>query len=206
MKLNNCNQSVISGKTPTVVGIGEALWDVLPDGKKVGGAPANFAYHVSQFRIDSCAVSALGKDRLGEELAERFEERGLNTIMPAVDYPTGTVIVEVDQLGIHSYNIKQNVAWDNIPFTPELEQLARHTFAVSFGSLAQRNIVSRETINAFLDAMPQEGTLKIFDINLRQGFYTPEIICNSIKKCNILKINHPSRVTAGENLTIRKKT
>lgn len=86
MKLNNCNQSVIYGKTPTVVGIGEALWDVLPDGKKVGGAPANFAYHVSQFGIYSCAVSALGKDKLGEELAERFEERGLNTIMPAVDY------------------------------------------------------------------------------------------------------------------------
>lgn len=172
-----------------VVGIGEALWDVLPDGKKVGGAPANFAYHVSQFGIDSCAASAIGNDRLGDELNTTLEERGLKTLMPSVAYPTGTVIVEVDQLGIPSYDIKENVAWDNIPFTPELESLARRTRAVAFGSLSQRNIVSRSTINAFLDAMPDEDTLKIFDINLRQGFYTPEIICNSIEKCNILKIN-----------------
>lgn len=123
MKLNNCNQSVISGKTPTVVGIGEALWDVLPDGKKVGGAPANFAYHVSQFGIDSCAVSALGKDRLGEELAERFEERGLNTIMPAVDYPTGTVIVEVDQLGIPSYSIKHYRMAVDMEHSPDMRAL-----------------------------------------------------------------------------------
>lgn len=189
MKINKSIKSITSRKAGTVVGIGEALWDVLPDGKKVGGAPANFAYHVSQFGIDSCAASALGKDKSGEELAEAFAGRGLHTLMPEVDYPTGTVIVEVDQLGLPSYDIKQNVAWDNIPFTRELEELASHTCAVSFGSLAQRNIVSRETINAFLDAMPPEGSLKIFDINLRQGFYTPEIICNSMNKCNILKIN-----------------
>lgn len=173
-----------------VVGIGEALWDVLPDGKKIGGAPANFAYHVSQLGLPGMAVSAIGHDRLGEELTEKFEERKLRTSMAVVDYPTGTVLVEVDELGIPSYDIKQNVAWDNIPFTPELEAIAAKTVAVSFGSLAQRNVVSRETIHKFLDAMPDDKeTLKIFDINLRQGFYTPELIEKSMEKCNVLKIN-----------------
>ncbi|MBD5210923.1 MAG: carbohydrate kinase [Bacteroidales bacterium] len=173
-----------------VVGIGEALWDVLPDGKKIGGAPANFAYHVSQLGLPGIAVSAIGHDRLGEELKGQFDKRGLTTQLPAVDYPTGTVLVEVDELGIPSYDIKENVAWDNIPFTPELEQLAARTRAVSFGSLAQRNVVSRDTIHKFLDAMPSDNdTLKIFDINLRQGFYTPELIEESLERCNILKIN-----------------
>lgn len=177
-------------KERVVVGIGEALWDVLPDGKKIGGAPANFAYHVSQFGLPGIAVSAVGHDRLGEELTDRFAERGLRTDMPEVDYPTGTVLVEVDAMGVPSYDIKQNVAWDNIPFTPELEKLAKRTRAVSFGSLAQRNVVSRETIHKFLDAMPDDkDTLKIFDINLRQGFYTPELIEKSMEKCNVLKIN-----------------
>ena len=177
-------------KERVVVGIGEALWDVLPDGKKIGGAPANFAYHVSQFGLPGIAVSAVGHDRLGEELTGKFAERGLRTDMPEVDYPTGTVLVEVDEMGIPSYDIKQNVAWDNIPFTPELEKLAKRTCAVSFGSLAQRNVVSRETIHKFLDAMPDDkDTLKIFDINLRQGFYTPELIEKSMEKCNVLKIN-----------------
>lgn len=177
-------------KERVVVGIGEALWDVLPEGKKIGGAPANFAYHVSQFGLPGIAVSAVGHDRLGEELTGKFAERGLRTDMPEVDYPTGTVLVEVDEMGVPSYDIKQNVAWDNIPFTPELEKLAKRTRAVSFGSLAQRNVVSRETIHKFLDAMPDDkDTLKIFDINLRQGFYTPELIEKSMEKCNVLKIN-----------------
>lgn len=177
-------------KERVVVGIGEALWDVLPDGKKIGGAPANFAYHVSQFGLPGIAVSAVGHDRLGEELTGKFAERGLRTDMPEVDYPTGTVLVEVDEMGVPSYDIKQNVAWDNIPFTPELEKLAKRTRAVSFGSLAQRNVVSRETIHKFLDTMPDDkNTLKIFDINLRQGFYTPELIEKSMEKCNVLKIN-----------------
>lgn len=172
-----------------VVGIGEALWDVLPDGKKVGGAPANFAYHVSQFGLPSCTISAIGRDKLGAELMEQFADRGLTTQIPEVDYPTGTVIVELDEQGVPSYDIKQNVAWDNIPWSKELETVARHTRAVSFGSLAQRNVVSRETIARFLDAMPDKDTYKIFDINLRQGFYTPEVITRSMEQCNILKIN-----------------
>lgn len=179
-----------------IVGMGEALWDVLPEGKKIGGAPANFAYHVSQFGFDSRVVSAVGDDKLGNEILENFQTKGLNMRIEKVPYPTGTVQVELDDAGVPCYDIKENVAWDNIPFTPQLEALAKETRAVCFGSLAQRSVVSRETINAFLDAMPDgEGQYKIFDVNLRQSFYTKEILCKSMRQCNILKINDEELVT-----------
>lgn len=179
-----------------VVGIGEALWDILPEGKKLGGAPANFAYHVSQFGLQSRVVSAIGDDRLGNEILENFQDKGLQTLIEKVAYPTGTVQVELDAVGVPCYDIKENVAWDNIPFTDKLKQLAGKTCAVCYGSLAQRNVVSRETINAFLDAMPGgKGQYKVFDINLRQGFYTREILCSSMERCNILKINDEELVT-----------
>lgn len=179
-----------------VVGIGEALWDILPEGKKLGGAPANFAYHVSQFGLQSRVVSAIGNDRLGNEILENFQDKGLHSLIEKVAYPTGTVQVELDAVGVPCYDIKENVAWDNIPFTDKLKQLAGKTCAVCYGSLAQRNVVSRETINAFLDAMPGgKGQYKVFDINLRQGFYTREILCSSMERCNILKINDEELVT-----------
>lgn len=179
-----------------VVGIGEALWDILPEGKKLGGAPANFAYHVSQFGLQSRVVSAIGDDRLGNEILENFQDKGLQTLIEKVPYPTGTVQVQLDTEGVPCYEIKENVAWDNIPFTDKLKQLAGKTCAVCYGSLAQRNVVSRETINAFLDAMPNgKGLYKVFDINLRQGFYTREILCSSMERCNILKINDEELVT-----------
>lgn len=179
-----------------VVGMGEALWDVLPEGKKIGGAPANFAYHVSQFGLPSCVVSAVGDDALGKEITENFTSKGLNQLIAEVPYPTGTVQVEIDPAGVPQYEIKENVAWDNIPYTARLEQLAERTKAVCFGSLAQRNVVSRNTINRFFDAMPRTAdSLVVFDVNLRQGFYNKEIICNSMKRCNILKINDEELVT-----------
>ena len=179
-----------------VVGMGEALWDVLPEGKKIGGAPANFAYHVSQFGLPSCVVSAVGTDALGKEIVENFTSKGLNQLIAEVPYPTGTVQVEIDQAGVPQYEIKENVAWDNIPWTKQLESLAARTKAVCFGSLTQRNVVSRNTINRFLDAMPGKGdSFVVFDVNLRQGFYNKEILCNSMKRCNILKINDEELVT-----------
>lgn len=179
-----------------VVGMGEALWDVLPEGKKIGGAPANFAYHVSQFGLPSRVVSAVGNDPLGREIVENFTSKGLNHLIEEVPYPTGTVQIEIDPAGVPQYDIKENVAWDNIPYTARLEALAGQTRAVCFGSLAQRNVVSRDTINRFLDAMPQTAdSLVVFDVNLRQGFYTKEILCNSMKRCNILKINDEELVT-----------
>ena len=179
-----------------VIGMGEALWDVLPEGKKIGGAPANFAYHVKQFGLDSCAVSAIGEDPLGEELVEKFDEKDVTYHLDRVPYPTGTVLVELDADGVPQYEIKENVAWDNIPWTESLERLASETQAFCFGSLAQRNVVSRDTIHRFLDSIPAENDpLVVFDINLRQDFYTKEVIQDSIRRCNILKINDEELVT-----------
>ena len=181
-----------------VVGLGEVLWDVLPEGKKLGGAPANFAYHAGQFlgTDNTIAISALGQDRLADETIEALKEHNLNDLLPRVPYPTGTVQVQLDEQGIPTYDIKENVAWDNIPFDDDIQQIARNCRAVCFGSLAQRNVVSRETIHRFLDATPAD-CLKIFDINLRQQFYTKEIIKESLLRCNILKINDEELVLIG---------
>ena len=181
-----------------VVGLGEALWDVLPEGKKLGGAPANFAYHAGQFlgQENTLAVSALGEDRLADETIESLKEHGLSYLMPRVPYPTGTVQVTLDDQGIPSYDIKENVAWDNIPQSEEIMEVARNCRAVCFGSLAQRNVVSRETIHRFLDNTPSD-CMKIFDINLRQNFYNKEIIMESLQRCNVLKINDEELVLIG---------
>ena len=181
-----------------VVGLGEALWDVLPEGKKLGGAPANFAYHAGQFlgQDNTIAVSALGEDKLAEETIAALEEHQLRYLMPRVPYPTGTVQVQLDEQGIPTYDIRENVAWDNIPFTPEIEEIAKNCRAVCFGSLAQRNVVSRENIQRFLDATPKD-CVKIFDINLRQNFFSKEVIQESMRRCNILKINDEELVIIG---------
>ena len=171
-----------------VVGLGEALWDVFPDGKRIGGAPANFAYHVSQFGLKGIVVSAVGKDSLGDEIIRVFKSKALNYITPQIDFPTGTVQVTLDAAGVPDYHITENVAWDNIPLSAELTSLAKNTCAVCFGSLAQRSDCSRSTINTFLDLLPDNAII-VFDINMRQNYYTKEIIETSLKKCNILKIN-----------------
>ncbi len=188
----------MDSKNNLIVGLGEVLWDVLPEGRKLGGAPANFAYNVRQFGFDSLAISAVGNDKLGNETLAALKDKGLDFIMPQVPYPTGTVLVSLDDEGIPAYDIRENVAWDNIPFTPEMKAAAQSCRAVCWGSLAQRNVVSRTTINSFLDAMPDGGgRLKVFDINLRQKFYTKEVIMESLRRCNVLKINDEELVVIG---------
>lgn len=172
----------------TVVGIGEALWDCLPEGRKFGGAPTNFAYHCGQFGLNSYAASAVGDDELGKEILDICSEKNQKVIIPTVPFETGTVQVTLDENGIPQYDIKTGVAWDNIPYSDELKELAQRTDAVCWGSLAQRSEVSRNTISSFISDMPEDA-LKVFDINLRQGFFTKEIIQNSFEMCNILKIN-----------------
>lgn len=178
----------------SIIGIGEVLWDVLPEGKKICGAPANFAYHVSQFSLPSCAISAVGEDPLGDEIIQNLTSKNVDHIIERVPYATGVVNVEIDRAGIPQYDIKQNVAWDNIPFTPLIQETARTARAVCFGSLAQRNVVSRDTIHNFIKAMPRES-LKVFDVNLRQTYFDKETLKDSFKKCNILKINDEELVT-----------
>lgn len=179
-----------------VVGIGEALWDMLPGGKQLGGAPSNFAFHVKRLGLPVKVVTALGCDALGNEIADVFQAKEIDSLVSRVPYPTGTVQVELDEAGVPSYEIKTEVAWDYIPYNSALADLAHHTKVVCFGSLAQRSEMSRTTIYRFLDAMPQtDEVLKVFDINLRQQFYTKEIIHESLRRCNILKINDEELLT-----------
>ena len=181
-----------------IVGLGEILFDCLPDGKKLGGAPANFAYHVSQFGLNGIAVSAIGDDEDGKLVLEKLGIRNLETHLEVVDYPTGTVQVTLSGNGIPQYDICLGVAYDNIPWTPEIEEIAKNARAVCFGSLAQRTAVSRATVQKFLDTMPALGTLKVFDINLRQDWYSKEIIEESLKRCNVLKINDEEIIKVSE--------
>ena len=189
---------------PLVIGMGEALWDVLPEGRKIGGAPANFAFHAGQAGMDARVVSAVGRDALGDETLLTLQQKGLNTDAVArVDFPTGVVQVTLSEGGIPQYDICEGVAWDNIPFTPAFDELARNAQAVCWGSLAQRSEVSRNCIYRFLDAMPSEqGRLKVFDINLRQHFYSIDVIEASCQRANVLKINEEELVIVSELLRL----
>ena len=170
-----------------IVGIGEILWDMLPSGKALGGAPANFAYHATRLGEEGWAVSAIGPDALGREILDIVAEKRLKSLISCTDKPTGTVQVELDAKGVPTYTIMEDVAWDNIPFTPEMEALARRADAVCFGSLVQR-MASRESVLRFLRAT-RPDTLKVFDINLRQHYYSREVLEESLKLADILKIN-----------------
>ena len=187
-----------------VAGIGELLWDLLPSGKQLGGAPCNFAYHASRAGCESFVVSALGKDRLGKEILALFDEHELNTnyVQQTADFPTGTVTVSLDGNGIPSYIIHENVAWDNICWNNSLEPLAKSVDAVCFGSLAQRSTVSRQTILNFLNATKTD-CLRVFDINLRQAFYNLETILKSLELANILKLNDDELPVVAELLGLQ---
>jgi fructokinase len=171
-----------------VVGIGELLWDVFPDHKQMGGAPCNFAYHVSRLGIESLAISAIGHDELGEEIIRKLDAVGLHYDIQKVDHITGIVQVTLSCDGVPQYEICQPVAWDFIGMKPEYAGVAKAAKAVCFGSLAQRSEVSRATICEFVAQVP-DTALKIFDINLRQQFYSKSLIEESLSLCNILKIN-----------------
>lgn len=170
-----------------IVGIGEILWDMLPSGKALGGAPANFAYHAGRLGEEGWAVSAVGDDALGREILELVESKGLRNLIAVTDKPTGTVQVTLDARGVPAYNIMEDVAWDNIPFTPEMEALAKRADAVCFGSLVQR-MNSRASVLRFVRAMRPDA-LKVFDINLRQHYYSREVLEESLRLADILKIN-----------------
>lgn len=179
-----------------IIGIGEILWDKLPDGKRLGGAPANFAWHIAQAGLDSYVVSAIGNDEEGDEILQALKHKDLHNLLTRTPYPTGSVDVELDPQGVPRYQTHEQVAWDYIPFTSQLEALAARTRAVCFGSLAQRNAVTRATIDRFLNAMPEgEDRYKIFDMNLRQHYYTLGLLQNSLRKCNILKLNDEELLT-----------
>lgn len=171
-----------------IIGLGEILWDMLPTGKQLGGAPANFAYHVCRLGGNGWAVSAISDDELGREIKNTLSTKKLNTILEGVNEPTGTVQVTLNAAGVPTYDITEGVAWDHIPFTERIGNLAKETSAVCFGTLAQRSPESRATIHKFIESMPA-GSLKVFDINLRQKYYDEKIISDSLRLADILKIN-----------------
>ncbi|HEY5139431.1 MAG TPA: PfkB family carbohydrate kinase, partial [Methylococcales bacterium] len=173
-----------------LVGLGELLWDMLPNGKQLGGAPANFAYHARMLGNQGIIASRIGTDDLGKELLSRLSTLKLKTDHIQTDeiMPTGTVAVEVKEKNQPIYTITENTAWDCLEWTDPWEALAKQAKAVCFGSLAQRTTQSRVTIRRFLRAMAP-GAVRIFDVNLRQFFYTTEIIHDSLLLADIVKLN-----------------
>jgi fructokinase len=173
-----------------IAGIGEVLWDVLPQGKELGGAPCNFAFHAMQAGMDAFVISAIGSDPDGEEILGVLKHLNLRKdyIQLKSEYPTGRVTVTLDEKGIPAYIIHENVAWDYIGWNESLKKLASELDAVCFGSLAQRSEVSGQTIRTFLEATGTD-CLRVYDINLRQAFYQKENILRSLELCNVLKLN-----------------
>ena len=193
-----------------LVGIGEILWDITPDGKTLGGAPANFAYHAGAISrligadLQGLVVSAIGNDPLADETLAELKPIQLETHLSVVEHDTGRVNVCFDEKGEPQYEIVEDVAWDHIPYNG-LAHIASHTRAVCFGTLAQRSPKSRETIRRFLQAVPAD-CMKIYDINLRNPFYNTRIIKKSLELCNTLKINQDEAIYLSRLLRIGKLT
>jgi len=181
----------MSAKNFTVVGLGEILWDLLPGGKQLGGAPANFAYMTSLLGDRGIVASRIGEDSLGREVLSRLANLSLSPEYVQLDrvHPTGTVEVQVDSAGQARYQFTANVAWDFLEWTPSWQRLARKADAVCFGSLAQRSPHARQTILAFLKATRPDA-VRIFDVNLRQNFYSREILAESFQAASVAKLNH----------------
>lgn len=190
--------------TQKVAALGEVLWDMLPEGRRLGGAPTNFACHVAQFGLDACLVSAVGDDEPGHTALDELNRRGLGRYIAVVpDHPTGTVGVQLDAAGVPAYEIRRDAAWDFIPWTDALAELAAGVQAVCFGTLAQRSPVSRQTLTRFLDTMPRDGKrLRVLDVNLRPPLPADDTIVDALARCNVLKLNDEElpRVTAAVGL------
>jgi fructokinase len=188
---------------PIIVGLGEILWDVFPDGPRFGGAPANFACSVAELRCSSVEVhvaSAVGRDDLGTNAVKLLHERGVETSCVAtLDRPTGTVLVELDAAGHASYTFAPDTAWDNIPWSGDLESLAASADVVCFGTLGQRNETSRQTIERFVRATGP-GCLRILDINLRPPFFTKGVVRTSLELANVVKLNETELSTVADML------
>lgn len=175
---------------PIVVGLGEVLWDVFPDGAHFGGAPANFACHAAGLGAKAWMVSSVGTDELGDRAVETLQSRGVECRHVARDpvHATGRVLVTLNAAGQASYEFASDTAWDHLPWSDSLESVAASCNAICFGTLGQRSPESRETIRRFVRATPQSA-LRVFDVNLRQRFFDRETIEESLKIASVLKLN-----------------
>ncbi len=184
-----------------VVGVGEVLWDLLLTGPQLGGAPANFAYHAHALGAQAQVITRIGSDDFGREILRRFHEMGLRDTSVQVDgtAPTGTAKVELSGDGLAHFTIQENVAWDYIDATPDALAAAHDADAICFGSLAQRCETSRNAIQQLVAAAPADA-LRVFDLNLRQRFYSRGLIEQSLQLANVLKLNDDELLSLAEIL------
>ncbi len=192
---------------PTVVGLGEILWDLLPSGRQLGGAPANFAYWSHILGNRAVVASRVGNDDLAHEIRKRLAKFGISDEFIQLDslHPTGTVRVQIDSFGQPKFEIIEPVAWDFLEWTDSWQVLAGSAAAVCFGSLAQRSPESQNTIRNFLNAT-SSSALRILDVNLRQDFYSADIIRDSLERANIVKMNHDEVPVVKKLLSIAADT
>jgi fructokinase len=188
---------------PTVVGLGEILWDLLPSGRQLGGAPANFAYCSHLLGNRAVVASRVGLDELGREARDSLLRSGITDqfLQSDQEHPTGTVHVQLDSAGQPKFEIAENSAWDFLRWTDLWQSLAQSADAVCFGTLAQWSPESRDTILNFLDATRPEAP-RVFDVNLRQSFYSAEILHESMKRANVVKLNLEEVARVGDLLAI----
>ena len=174
----------------TIVGLGELLWDLFPSGRQLGGAPANFAFCSHLLGDSGTVVSRVGADELGNDIRESLATFGLSDdfVQSDEEHPTGTVKVKLDKAGQPDFTITYPSAWDFLEWNPALAHLARSADAVSYGSLAQRSPKSRQIIGKFLDEV-RKDTARVFDVNLRQSFYSTEVLRESFSRATIVKLN-----------------
>lgn len=173
-----------------VIGIGEVLWDLLPAGPQLGGAPANFAHHARQLGAEARVITRVGNDAYGRQILARFAEMNIHSDTVQVDdhLPTGTAAVVLGTDGTPHFTIADGVAWDALTLTSEAQLAAHNANAICFGTLAQRTATSAATIQKLVAALPLTA-LRVFDINLRQHFYNREILEHSLDSAHILKLN-----------------
>jgi fructokinase len=179
----------IMNRRRTIVGLGEMLWDMLPDGERLGGAPANFAVMASRLGDRGAVASRLGKDDLGQRALDVLAQMPVNLsfLQSDEEYPTGTVSITLAH-GEPEYTFHEPVAWDRLTFTDEWRDLAQQADAVCFGTLAQREDISRETIQKFVSATRAE-CVRVFDVNLRESFFSADVILRSLAKATVVKLN-----------------
>jgi fructokinase len=175
---------------PVVVGLGEALWDVLPDADHFGGAPANVALHAAALGAESWLVSAVGQDARGDAALARLDAAGVrrDTVARLADHPTGVVRVTLDAAGHPVYDIATESAWDYLPWSVAVQQVAERADAIAFGSLAQRSPTSRATIRRAV-AAARGASWRLFDVNLRQRYYDADVLTESLELANAVKLN-----------------
>lgn len=179
-----------------VVGLGEVVWDIFGTSQKQGGAPCNFGMHMAQLGFDSYVITAVGDDELGKKALDTIHSFGAKTVDPVVNYETSTVIITLNN-GIPSYNVKLNVAWDHLEMNEKKLELAKDTVAVCFGTIALRSEETRKSIMTFLRSM-NPNSYRVFDVNLRQHFYSDQVILDSLSLSNIVKMSDEEVFIVGQ--------